>query len=147
MRMNAERWLLALALAAALVAIPLALRSQTIHSTRMGGNAYATNADLSSVSATGAETSSPFIDAAYFKQAELYLTWSGITGSPSGCKIQVLASADGVSFIDSGSAVTVTPGTSSVSVFTGALGSQVEYTYSCTTYPTAGTLTLESVYK
>jgi hypothetical protein len=41
----------------------------------------------------------------------------------------------------------VTPGANAVSVLTGGVARQLEYTFMCGTYPTAGTLTLESVYK
>jgi hypothetical protein len=121
--------------------------AQTFQATHQAGNTYGANTDLSAVAATATHTSSPFPNAGYFKQAELYIIWSGTTGSPSGCTIQVKASGDATNFIDSGTAITVTPGTNAVSVFTGAIGMQVEYTYACATYPSAGTLTLESIYK
>jgi len=121
--------------------------AQGFHATHQAGNTYGANTDLSAVAATATHTSSPFPNAGYFKQAELYVIWSGITGSPSGCTIQVKASGDATNFIASGTAITLTPGTNQVSVFTGAIGEQVEYAYACATYPSAGTLTLESVYK
>ena len=131
----------------ALCLLPCSVNAQSVRATHQAGSTVGTNTDLSAVAATATATSSPFVDSGYFKQAELYLIWSGITGSPSACTIQVKASGDGSTFINSGSAISVTPGTNAVSVFTGALGAQVEYTFACTTYPTGGTLTLESVYK
>ncbi len=127
--------------------IPCSLLAQGYHATHQAGNTFATNTDLSAVAATATQTSPPFTNSGYFKQVELYLIWSGITGSPSGCTIQVKASGDGSNFIASGTAITLTPGTNQVSAFTGPIGQQVEYTFACATYPSAGTLTLESVYK
>ncbi len=121
--------------------------AQSLLSTHVPGGAFGANVDLSAVSATTTETSSPYIDSGFFKQAELYVTWASVTGSPSGCTIQVKASGNGSTFINSGAAIGLTPGTNLVSVFTGALGEQVEYAYSCSTYPTAGTLTLTTIYK
>jgi hypothetical protein len=121
---------------------------QTFKASSQSGNTYGANTDLNAVSATATATSTPFPYAAFFKQqAELYISWSGTTGSPSGCTIQVKATPDDTTFFSSGSAISVTPGTSAISVFTGAIGVEVEYTYACATYPTAGTLTLKTVYK
>lgn len=106
-----------------------------------------TNTELNAVAATATQTSTTYTLSEYFKTAELYITWSGITGTPAGCTIQPKASGDGTTFINSGTAISVTPSTNAISVFTGATGTSVQYTYACTTYPTGGTLTLKTVYK
>jgi hypothetical protein len=141
------RWLMVSALLSALCFLPSGLIAQSFHATHQAGSTFAANTDLSAVAATATATSTPFVNPGYFKQAELYVIWSGITGSPSGCTIQVKASGGGATFISSGTATSVTPGTNAVSVFSGAIGQQAEYTFACGTYPTAATLTLESIYK
>lgn len=123
------------------------LASGQVKGTRLSGNNFATNTDLSTVAATATQTSSPFVNAGFFKQAEIYIGWASTAGSPSGCTLQVEASPDGTNFFASGTAITLTPGTNAVSVFTGAMGWQVKYVYACSAYPSAGTLTVETVYK
>ncbi len=108
---------------------------------------FSTNTDFSATSATATQTSTAFALPEFFKQDELYITWASIAGSPAGCTLQVQGSGDSTTFINSGTAVAVTPGTNAVAAFTGAMGQAVRYVYACTTYPTAGTLTLKTVYK
>ena len=108
---------------------------------------FSTNTDLTAAPATATQTSAAFAFPEFFKQAELYVTWASITGTPAGCTIQVQGSGDATTFINSGSAISVTPGTNVVAVFTGATGQAVRYVYACTTYPTVGSLTLKTVYK
>lgn len=108
---------------------------------------FGANADFSAAPATATQTSAAFAFPEFFKQDELYITWASIAGSPVGCTIQVQGSGDSTTFVNSGTAVAVTPGTNAVATFTGAMGQAVRYVYTCTTYPTAGTLTLKTVYK
>jgi hypothetical protein len=113
------------------------------------GMAYApgTNTDFNAVAATDTKTSTAYGKTGYYKTAVLFVTWNGITGSPSGCTIQPYVSADGTNFFASGSAISVTPGTTLMTTFSGTLGTSIKYVYACTTYPTAGTLTLQTIYK
>lgn len=108
---------------------------------------FGTNTDFNAAPATSTQTSTAYANPEFFKQAELYATWAGITGAPAGCTLQVQGSGDSTTFINSGSTVAVTPGTNVDATFSGALGQAVRYVYACTTYPTAGTLTLKTVYK
>jgi hypothetical protein len=105
------------------------------------------NVDFSAVGATATRTSTPYAETGFYGTAVLFVTWAGITGSPTGCTIQAQASADGTNFFNSGSAIAVTPGTTLMTTFSGTLGTSMRYVYACSTYPTAGTLTLTTIYK
>jgi hypothetical protein len=77
----------------------------------------------------------------------LYVTYASITGSPSGCTIQ-LANVDILgNSINNGSAISTTPsnGTTSFAVSPAAAlqtSDQIKATYACSVYPSAGTVTI-----
>lgn len=101
------------------------------------------------IAATGTQTSSTVRVSTFGQYGELIVTWASITGSPSGCTIQ-LKSADSLgNLTNNGSAVAVAPanGTSAIlfapSIYTAA---QMQAVYVCAgAYPAAGTLSLDFV--
>jgi hypothetical protein len=99
-------------------------------------------------SATVTQTSSVTRDSTFGQYGTLIVTWASITGSPSSCTIQIKSADSQGNLVNNGSAVSVTPanGTSGVT-FTPAASlqtaSQMQAVYACSTYPTAGTLTLD----
>jgi hypothetical protein len=103
---------------------------------------------FNAISATGTQTSSVVRDSTFGQYGTLIVTWASITGSPSGCTIQIKSADSLGNLVNNGSAVSVTPanGTSGIT-FTPATtlqtASQMQAVYACTTYPTAGTLTLD----
>jgi hypothetical protein len=104
---------------------------------------------FNAISATGTQTSSTVRVSTFGQYGELIVTWASITGSPSGCTIQ-FKSADSLgNLTNNGSAVAVAPanGTSAI-LFTPSIytASQIQAVYACaTTYPSAGTLSLDFV--
>jgi hypothetical protein len=104
---------------------------------------------FNAVSATATQTSSTVRVSTFGQYGELIVTWASITGSPSGCTLQ-LKSADSLgNLTNNGSAVAVAPanGTSAI-LFTPAIytAAQMQAVYACaTTYPSAGTLSLDFV--
>lgn len=84
----------------------------------------------------------------FSQSATLQLTFAGITGSPSGCTLQFRGVDSQGNVLNNGSTVSISPanGTSS-QTFTAAstlqTAAQVSAVYACSTYPTAGTLTLD----
>jgi hypothetical protein len=99
-------------------------------------------------SATGTQTSSVTRDSTFGQYGTLIVTWASITGSPSGCTIQIKSADSQGNLVNNGSAVSVSPanGTSGIN-FTPAsslqTASQMQAVYACSTYPSAGTLTLD----
>jgi hypothetical protein len=126
---------------------PAVARQLRRQQTAMTGLIFAANPAINGLTASKGATSTVFTSSIYFKQVDIIALWSGVTGSPAGCTIQVEASGDGTAFAASGSPISVTPGTDGAWLFTGAFGIDTMYDYSCTTYPKTGTLTLENVYK
>lgn len=75
------------------------------------------------------------------KDYDIFALYTGITGSPATCILTPKVSADGKNFV-SQTTITLTPATG-VALATSAtaiVGYYFEFTYSCGTYPTAGTL-------
>jgi hypothetical protein len=104
---------------------------------------------FNAASATGTQTSSVTRDSTFGQYGTLIVTWASITGSPSGCTIQIKSADSLGNLVNNGSAVSVTPanGTSGIA-FTPAASlqtaSQMQAVYACsTTYPSGGTLTLD----
>lgn len=103
---------------------------------------------FNAASATATQTSSTVRVSTFGQYGELIVTWAGITGSPSGCTIQ-LKSADSLgNLTNNGTAVAVAPanGTSAIlftpSIYTAA---QMQAVYACSAYPSTGTLSLDFV--
>lgn len=76
------------------------------------------------------------------------MTWASITGSSSGCTIQIKSADSLGNLVNNGSAVSVTPsnGTTGINFVPAAslqTASQIEAVYACSGYPSAGTLTLD----
>ena len=104
---------------------------------------------FSAVSATGTQTSSTVRVSTFGQYGELLVTWASITGSPSGCTLQVKSADSLGNLTNNGSAVAVAPanGTSAI-LFTPTIytASQMAVTYACsTTYPSTGTMSLDFV--
>jgi hypothetical protein len=108
-------------------------------------------ANLHSASAaTGTLTSSATRVSTFSQYGTLYITWAGITGSPSGCTIQIKSGDSLGNFLNNGSALAVTPANGTTSqTFTPAAAlttaGQMQSVFACSVYPTAGTLSLEFV--
>lgn len=105
---------------------------------------------FSAVAATGTATASAQKVYNFSAVGELKVTWASITGSPSGCTLQMKTGDSLGNLINNGSAVSVTPANGTTSVQFAPAASQlnvdqVAAVYACTTYPTAGTLSLEFV--
>lgn len=103
---------------------------------------------FNAIAATATQTSSTVRVSTFGQYGTLIVTWASITGSPSGCTIQ-LRSADSLgNLTNNGSAVAVAPanGTSAIlftpSIYTAA---QMQAVYSCSAYPSTGTLSLDFV--
>ncbi len=103
---------------------------------------------FNAASATATQTSSVTRNSTFGQYGTLIVTWASITGSPSGCAIQVKSADSQGNLVNNGAAVAVTPanGTSGIN-FTPAsslqTASQIQAVYACTVYPGAGTLTLD----
>jgi hypothetical protein len=115
-----------------------------------------TTTPFSGTSLTGTHTSTPD-NVGPFASVMLGITYSsGVTGSPLNCLIQPKISIDGTNFVNYGtgansSTISISP-TSSTSVIVfpsahpGSLGNQIEYAFTCGTYPTGGTFTMTAHY-
>jgi hypothetical protein len=105
---------------------------------------------FNAVSATATATSSLLSAPMLSATGDLYVTFASITGSPSGCGLQ-LKNADSLgNLISNGSSISVTPSngtTASLVTSSSSLSStdEMEIVYSCTTYPTAGTMSVDFV--
>jgi hypothetical protein len=104
---------------------------------------------FNAVAATATQTSSTVRVSTFGQYGELLVTWAGITGSPSGCTIQIKSADSLGNLANNGSAVAVAPanGTSAI-LFTPAIytAAQMQAVFACaTTYPSAGTLSLDFV--
>jgi hypothetical protein len=100
---------------------------------------------FNAVPATLAQTSRIVTNPLYAQNGTLIITWAGITGSPSGCQFQMVIVDSQGNTSSNGSPVAVAPanGTSTAN-FTGTPNyPKLQIAYTCTTYPTAGTLTLD----
>ncbi len=101
-------------------------------------------------SATATATSSTVRVPTFGGFGTLYTTYASITGSPAGCTLQ-LKNADSLgNLINSGAAISTTPanGTTTSAFNSGAnlqTTAQMQTVYACTTYPTAGTISLDYV--
>lgn len=97
---------------------------------------------------TVTRTSSTVRVSTFGQFGELIATFAGITGSPSGCTIQIKSADSAGNLTTNGSAVSITAanGTSAI-LFTPVINtaSQMDAVWACSTYPTAGTLTLDFV--
>jgi len=76
------------------------------------------------------------------------ITFASITGSPSGCTLQVRGVDSQANVLNNGSTLSVTPSNGTTSqTFTASAtlqtAAQISVVYACSTYPTAGTLTLD----
>jgi hypothetical protein len=101
---------------------------------------------LSAVAATGTQTSVADLITGY-NSADVQITWSGITGSPSGCTVQAQGSGNGTTFTNVGPAQAVTAGTAAMLGYAGPFGLAVQFIYACSVYPSAGTITMSQTYK
>jgi hypothetical protein len=109
-------------------------------------NAISQNSLFLAVSATSTQTTLAETLAGEFENAQLQITWGSVTGSPSGCTIQLETSLDGANYTANGTAIPVTPGTSLLTPLINLsmpLGYYAEFVYACGTYPSAGTLTMK----
>jgi hypothetical protein len=105
---------------------------------------------FNAAAATATATSSVTRVSTFSQYGTLILTWASITGSPSACTIQIKSADSLGNLLNNGSAISVTPsngttGQAFTPASTLATSAQMEAVYSCTTYPTAGTLSLEFV--
>jgi len=103
---------------------------------------------FNAIGATVTRTSVATRNPVFSQTGTLQITWAGITGSPAGCTLQIQGIDSLGNILNSGSAVSVTPANGTTSqIFTGpatlASAAQIGTVYSCSTYPTAGTLTLD----
>ena len=103
---------------------------------------------FNAASATATQTSSTARVSTFGQYGELIVTWAGITGSPAGCTLQIKSADSLGNLTNNGGAVAVAPsnGTSAI-LFTPTIytAAQMDAVYACTTYPTAGTLSLDFV--
>jgi hypothetical protein len=106
---------------------------------------------LNAVAATAQATGSATRVSTFGAYGTLYFTFASVTGSPSGCTVQIKNYDSLGNALNNGSAISVTPSngtttatlTPAANLFTAA---QVSATYSCaTTYPTGGTITVDYV--
>jgi hypothetical protein len=103
---------------------------------------------FTAVSATSTQTSNNTVLYPFAQTGTLLPTWTGITGSPSGCTLQVKSGDVIGTFINNGAAVPVTVVNGMTGIFFSPSSMllsavQMQVVYACTTYPTAGTLTLD----
>lgn len=103
---------------------------------------------FNAVSATATQTSANVRNPIFSQTGTFIITWASITGSPSGCTIQVKGVDSLGNAVNNGTAFSVSPanGTTSQAFSAAATlltAAQMAVTYSCSTYPTAGTLTLD----
>jgi hypothetical protein len=75
------------------------------------------------------------------KDYDIFALYAGITGSPATCILTPKVSADGKNFV-SQSTISISPATGITlpANATAIVGQYFEMTFSCATYPTAGTL-------
>jgi hypothetical protein len=105
---------------------------------------------FNATSATATQTSSSVRVPTFSGYGTLYVTYAAITGSPAGCTLQ-LKNADSLgNLINNGAAISTTPanGTTTSAVSSGAglqTEAQIQAVYACTTFPTAGTFSLDYV--
>lgn len=103
---------------------------------------------FNAVSATGTQTSSNVTNSVFSQTGTLSVTWASITGSPSGCAIQIKGVDSLSNSVNDGSAISVSPANGTTTQqFTAAAGvltaSKIAAVYACSVYPTTGTLSLD----
>ena len=103
---------------------------------------------FSAVAATGTATSSAVRNPVFSQTGTLQITWASITGSPSGCTLQMQGVDSLGNALNDGSTFSVTPSNGTTSqTFTAAstlqTAAQVKAIYACSVYPGAGTLSLD----
>jgi hypothetical protein len=85
------------------------------------------------------------------KTAEVFVYWAGIAGAPAGCVVTptiALPANLAVGYLSFAQTATpVTPGTNKSFLVGQPLGVQLFYAYTCTAYPTGGTIYIEAIYK
>jgi hypothetical protein len=101
-------------------------------------------------SATGTATGSAVRVSTFGQYGSLIITWASITGSPATCTIQIKSGDSLGNVINNGSAISVSPANGTTAqaftpVSTLQTAAQMEAVYSCGTYPTGGTLSLDFV--
>jgi hypothetical protein len=105
---------------------------------------------FNAASATSTQTSALTRVSTFSGFGTLYVTYASITGSPAGCTLQ-LKNADSLgNLISNGAAISTTPanGTTSSAVLSASglqTEGQIEAVYACSTYPTAGTVSVDYV--
>ncbi len=103
---------------------------------------------LNAAPATSTQTSSLVRVPTFSGFGTLYVTYASITGSPAGCTLQ-LKNADSLgNLINNGGAASTTPANGTTTTFTLPstnlqMMAQMQEVYACTTYPTAGTISLD----
>lgn len=106
---------------------------------------------LTTASATGTVSSaSPVRVSTFGAFGTLYITFASITGSPSGCTLQIKNSDSLGNLINNGSTISVTPsnGTTSVAFNSGAnlqTTARMSVTLACSVYPSTGTISVDYV--
>ncbi len=106
---------------------------------------------FNAASATATATSSTVRVPTFGGYGTLYVTYASITGSPAGCTLQLKAADSLGNLTNSGAAFSTTPanGTTTAAVNDGSVRplttAQMQAVYSCTTFPTAGTISLDYV--
>lgn len=98
--------------------------------------------------ATGTATSSVVRVSTFGASGTLYFTYAGITGSPSGCTLQIQNVDSLGNVINNGGAATLSPANGTVSLTFNAgtnLGTtpQMKAVYACSVYPSTGTLSVD----
>lgn len=125
------------------------IAAQTISPSPPNSNPLATylspmTVGFSSTAATGTFTT-PYVRWSG-KDYDLFALYTGITGSPATCILTPKVSPDGKNFV-SQSTISLTPATgiALAATATAIVGQYFEFTYSCGTYPGAGTLQIYAV--
>lgn len=101
---------------------------------------------FSTISATGTQTSTAQRVSTFSQYGTFFITFASITGSPSGCTLQVKAGDSAGNLINNGGTVglSVANGTAQT-VFNATIitAFEMQVVYACSVYPSTGTLTLE----
>jgi hypothetical protein len=103
---------------------------------------------FNAVAATGTQTSAAVRNPMFGQYGTLLVTWASITGSPSGCTLQMQAVDSLGNAVNNASAVSVSPanGTSGIAFTPAATlqqSAQVKVVFACSVYPSTGALTLD----
>lgn len=103
---------------------------------------------FTAIAATGTQTSSAVRNPVFSQTGTLQFTYASITGSPSGCTIQIQGVDSLGNALNNGSTFAATPANGTTSqTFTAAAGlqtaAQVKAIFACSVYASTGTLTLD----